>query len=178
MKKPIFSRRVVERAVEGKSTILADQDYVRTVTQVHSHRSMDIALIPPFLESEKVRTLEQQLVELKQENQRYREAVRFLLFKTRIALDLTESLLNFLSDELSTVKNVREVFVFKSGQVTNIWIQLSRRDVDSEMTVAETETKIFRLFPKTKLRFLVVPRGVANLSKEVPHSAKRVRLSS
>jgi hypothetical protein len=122
--------------------------------------------------------LEQQLVELQKEKKLYRETVSYLLFKLRVALDVTESLSNFLRDELSVVRNVREAYIFRSGQITNVWIQLSRLDVAAEMAIAETETKIFRLFPRTKLRFLVVPRNVANLSKEVPRSAQRVLMRS
>jgi hypothetical protein len=174
MIKPELSKIVVERAIEGKSTIVGHPDLVSSIPSIYADRQMEPHGTALLLEAGKVWSLEKQLVELQNENKLFRDAVSHLLLKLRVALDLTESLSSFLREDLSGVENVRDAYVFRSGEVTNVWLQLLRRDVDSEMAIAETQRKIFRLFPNQKLRFLVVPRDIGDIRKDVPRHARRL----
>jgi hypothetical protein len=183
MVKPVFSSKTVQRAAEGKSTLTENHTSIQLLRSIDTHPARFEAqanyssrMLEQFLDEKYIWSLEKQLNDLRTENQRYREAVGFLLRRLWAALDPIESLVSLLKEELQSIKNLSFFLTFRVGEVTNVWIQLSRRDVKTEMAVAEMQSKVLRLFSTTKIQFLVVPANTANLKKLAPEKARVITL--
>jgi len=181
MAKNSFSKRAVQRAAEGKSTLKRGQPEQQIAIPFDTHETsfqMEIMHTRSpeqiFANEKDVWSLEKQLGDLKTKNMQYQETISFLLKSLWVVLDPMESLISFLTEELYPIRNVLYFLTFRVGEVTNIWIQLSERVLRTEMEVAAVQSKIFRLFPTAKIQFLVVPVTVANLRKVAPRQVRTI----
>lgn len=147
-----------------------------TVRFAISGNSETMTLQEITIDAKHIWTLEKQLAELKTENRQYRETVSFLLSSLWAALDPMESLISLLCEELRPIKKTVFFLIFRVGDVTNIWIQLSNRELKTEMAVAAVQSKVYRVFPTTNIRFLVVPQNIANLRGLAPRTARVVKI--
>jgi hypothetical protein len=180
MTRTTFSKGVVQRAASGKSTLGDHPSGIEVIATMETHATsfgagldhMNRSLEGLQAEVKDIWSVEKQISDLKTENRQYRMAISFLLRSLWAALDPMESMVSLLDEELTPIKNVAFFLVFKTNDLTNIWIQLSRRDLQTETAVAEVQYKVFRIFPNGKKHFLVVPRNVANLRKLAPRNVR------
>ena len=172
----LLSKDVVAKAAAGISTLLEQPADVHRWPLIDEMIPAHTALWLSKGKASGVENwnLEQELKELKLSKPLYREAADSVLLRLRAALDSTFSVPNFLSEEFREQKHIVNMYYSCSDDVTNIWIQLDRRDDETEMQIAKTQAKLYRLFPGIELNVLVVPRNVVHLERMVPKSARRI----